>query len=280
MGVRLASALNLLKLWLFLALACALPALIGAVLGGWRGGAVFAFGALLAATAVYIYCDRVVLGMLRARELVQSEQPALRSLSERLAARMRVAKPRLYLLPDDFPRALVAGRGPSSSSLAVSQGFLSSASAAEIEGVVAHELAHVANRDVAVQSVAVIAATTLVELARLGGYAQRVFLFFLAPIASAIEHALLSPRREIAADKIAAAACGSPHGLADALARMEQASELVSFAASPTSEPLYALNPFALDGIARMFDTHPPFADRIRRLRKLDPQWREKLRAA
>ena len=92
-------------------------------------------------------------------------------------------------------------------------------------------------------------------------------------------HLLLSPRRELAADRAAAWLCESPHGLADALIRLEQAVELVEFSASPATEPLYTVNPFAEEGLALMFVTHPPLDERVRRLRALDPEWREKLRA-
>jgi len=101
-----------------------------------------------------------------------------------------------------------------------------------------------------------------------------------AEVSAAIVHLLLSPKREFAADAAAAAVCGSPHGLADALLRLERAAELVEFRASPTTEPLYTFNPFAEEGLARMFVTHPPVGERIRRLRSLDPDWSEKLRAA
>jgi heat shock protein HtpX len=102
----------------------------------------------------------------------------------------------------------------------------------------------------------------------------------LGPVAAAIEHLLLSPKREFAADRAAATFCGSPHGLADALLRLEQAGELVEFQANPATEPLYTLNPFAPEGVATLFSTHPPVGERVRRLRALDPEWRERLRAA
>ena len=102
----------------------------------------------------------------------------------------------------------------------------------------------------------------------------------LGPIAASFTHLLLSPRREFEADRLAAQLCESPHGLADALVRLEQASDLVSFEASPATEPLYTINPFAEEGLAKLFVTHPPVGERVRRLRELDPDWREKLRAA
>jgi heat shock protein HtpX len=147
--------------------------------------------------------------------------------------------------------------------------------------LIAHELAHVRNHDVAVQTASVTVAATLVELTRFAGYFQRGALFFFAPVAAAVENLLLSPKREFAADLNATALCGTPHGLADALLRIDQASELVSFAASPATEPLYPINPFDRnDRLARMFETHPPLAERVARLRELDPDWREKLLVA
>jgi heat shock protein HtpX len=281
LSVGLATARNLLKLWLLLAVFAAPPALIGAWLRGWNGAVLFLFVALLSEAAIYSHCDRITLSMLGARELVIGERPALHSAVERLAAKAKVVKPRLYFIPDGLPRSFSVGRGPTASTVVFSLGLLRSASPTELEGLVAHELAHIRNRDVAVQTTSVIFATTIVELSRIGGLLQRGLLFILAPVAAAVEHLLLSPKREYAADADAAVLCGSPHGLADALVRLEQASELVEFAAVPTSEPLYPVNPFSVDDrLARMFDTHPPFAERLRRLRALDPGWPEKLLVA
>jgi heat shock protein HtpX len=153
-------------------------------------------------------------------------------------------------------------------------------SPAELEAVLAHELAHVRHRDVVVQTSVVVVAATLLELSRVGGWFARVLLFFLGPLASAFVHLMLSPKREFLADEASAAICGSPHPMADALVRLDQASELVSFAGSPATEPLYTINPFMEVGLAALFVTHPPVGERVRRLRELDPDWRERLRAA
>lgn len=281
MSVRLSTARNLLKLWLLLAVFALPPTGIGYAVGGWRAATLFLFAALLTEATVYSYCDRIVLSLLGARELVIAERPDLHSLVERLAARAGVVKPRLYVIADGYPRSLSVGRGPTSSSVVFSRGLLTAASSAELEGLIAHELAHVRNHDVAVQTTSVAVGATIVELTRIGGFFQRGLLFFFAPIAAAVENLLLSPKREYAADLSAAVLCGSPHGLADALLRIERASELVSFAASPTTEPLYPINPFDReDRLARMFETHPPLPERIARLRELDPDWREKLLVA
>jgi heat shock protein HtpX len=122
---------------------------------------------------------------------------------------------------------------------------------------------------VLVQTFVVLFATTLVEASRLGGWFSRGLLYVFAPIASAFVHVLLSPKRELAADELAARATGGAHDLADALLRLDHASELVAFAASAATEPLYAIDPFENEGVARMFKTHPPLAGRINRLREL-----------
>jgi heat shock protein HtpX len=130
------------------------------------------------------------------------------------------------------------------------------------------------------QEVGAVLAGALIESTRIGGFLQRALLFLVGPLAAALVHLLLSPKREFAADRQAAELCESPHGLADALLRLEQASELVDFRASPATEPLYTINPFDERGLAAMFVTHPPTPERVRRLRELDPEWPEKLRAA
>jgi len=277
---RLLIIRNVLKAWALLVGACAVFALIGWALGGYRLLSIFVFCGALLAGALYWYSDRVVLGLVRARELPVGQSPSLHSTVERLAAVTGVAKPRLYLMDDGLPRALVAGRGPRGSTIAVSSGLLSAATPAELEAILAHELAHVRNRDVVVHTSVVVLAATLLELSRVGGWLSRALLFFLGPLASAFVHLMLSPKREFVADAAAAAICNSPHPMADALVRLDQASELVSFTGSPATEPLYTINPFIEVGLAALFVTHPPVGERVRRLRELDPDWREKLRAA
>jgi len=271
---------NVTKAWALLLGLCAALGALGWWLSGYRVGLVFVFCGLLLGVGAYWYADRVAMGMVGARELLSGEAPALHSTVERLALRGGVVKPRLYVIPDGFPRALSAGRGATSSALAVSTGLLALPAPAELEGVLAHEIAHVRNRDVLVQTTAVVLAASLVELSRVGGFMSRALLYVLGPVAASFVHLLLSPRREFEADRLAAELCESPHGLADALVRLDQASELVEFRASPATEPLYTINPFADEGLARLFVTHPPVGERVRRLRDLDPDWRQKLRAA
>jgi heat shock protein HtpX len=273
-------AWNVVKAWLLLIGGCAILAAIGWPLGGYRLASLLVFFGLLVAGMAYWYADRVALGMVGARELPLGEAPGLHSTVARLAGLARVAKPRLYLLRDGHPRALVAGRGTRGAAIAVSQGFLSAATPAELEGVLAHEVVHIRHRDVLLQTSVVVIAAALIEASRIGGWLERWLLFVLAPVAAALVHLVLSPKREFEADRVAAGLCGSPHGLADALIRLEQASELVEFRANPATEPLYTFNPFAEEGLGALFVTHPPVGERVSRLRGLDPDWREKLRAA
>jgi heat shock protein HtpX len=277
---RLLAARNIAKaLILYGVIAGGLFAL-GWWLGGVRLGSVFLVVGLLMAATVFWYGPRVILASLGARELQIAEAPALHSTAERLALIARVERPKLYLLADGHPRALSVGRGAGASGIALTRGLMTLLSPAELEGVLAHELAHARQRDSLVQTPVVLIAGWLVEASRIGGFLTRALLFVLGPVAASIVQVFLSPKRELAADLRAAEICGSPHPLADALVRIEQAEELISFRASPVTEPLYIINPFEPVGLAAMFSTHPPVGERIARLRALDPEWRDKLRAA
>jgi heat shock protein HtpX len=272
--VRFAAARNVAKGWLLLISVSGVLALVGWSIGGVRLLSIFVFAGLLLAGGAYWTFDRVVLGMVNARELPIAEGPLLHSTVERLAARAGVLKPKLYLIPNGLPLALATGRGPTYSSIALSSGCLSACPPAELEGVIAHELAHVKHRDVALQTAVVVLAASTIEFSRIGGFLSRALLFVLGPIAAACVHVLISPKREFEADRRAAELCGSPHGLADALLRLEQAAELVEFQASPATEPLWTFNPFMETGLAALFVTHPPVAERVRRLRGLDTEVR------
>jgi len=264
-----AVALNLTKALLLVAVLATALSGIGWLIGGMTTALLFAFCSLLTATGVYRYGDRALLGMLGARPFAVAEDPRLRSAADTMASKLGVRPPQLYLIPDGFPRLFAVGRGPSSSALAVSTGALRSLRREELEAAIAHELAHVRRRDVLVQTFVVLFAATLVEASRVGGWFSRFLLYILAPIGAAFVHLLLSPKRELQADALAARATGGAHDLADALMRLDRASELVEFAASPATEPLYSVDPFESEGIARMFKTHPPLETRIRRLREL-----------
>jgi heat shock protein HtpX len=268
---------NIVKSWLLVLALTGVFALIGWALGGIRLLSIFVFCALLLAAGAYWTFDRVVLGVIGARELPLGEAPLLHSTVERLAARAGIAKPRLYLIPDGVPIAAATGRGVRSSAVAVSTSCVAACSPAELEGVLAHEVAHVRLHDVQVQTAAAVTAVLMLETSRIGGWLERALLFVLGPVAAACVHLLVSPKREFSADRFAARLCDSPHGLADALIRLEQAAELVEFEGSPATEPLFTINPFAEHGLGALFVTHPPIEARVRRLRELDPTWRDRI---
>jgi heat shock protein HtpX len=276
----LLAARNVAKAYLLLGGFVAVFAALGWWINGLRLASVFFVVCLLMVATLYWYGPRIVLASLGARELTLAEGALLHTTVERLALRAGVSRPRLFLLADGHPRAFAVGRGASASALALSQGLVTALRPAELEGVIAHELAKVKHRDVIVQTPVVVLAGWLVEASRIGGWLERALLFVLAPVAASLVHVLLSPRRIFAADVGAARICESPHALADALIRLEQAIELVRFQASPVTEPLYTVNPFEPIGLAAMFSTHPPIGERVQRLRELDPEWRARLRAA
>jgi heat shock protein HtpX len=274
----LVAARNLAKTWLLVLVLAGIFAFVGWALEGIRLLSIFVFCALLLAAGAYWTFDRVVLGMLGARELPVGEAPLLHSTVERLSARAGIVKPRLYLIPDGLPLAAATGRGIRSSAIALTTGCVAACSPAELEGVLAHEISHVRLHDVQVQTAAAVAAAVTLEASRLGGFLERALLFVLGPVAAACVHLLVSPKREFAADRFAAGLCDSPHGLADALVRLDQAAELVAFEGSPATEPLFTVNPFAEHGLGALFVTHPAVGERVRRLRALDPAWHDRLR--
>lgn len=268
-GQRVAAARNIFKAWVLVLLLAAAFGGLGWLLADLRGVVLFGFCSILAASAAYAVGDRALLGSLGARPFALAEDPLLRSTADRLAAQLGILPPKLQLIDDGFPRACIVGRGPRGATLAVSTGLLTALTPGELEAVLAHELAHVRTRDVLTQTYAVLLATTLLEVTRIGGFLSRFLLAVLGPVAAAFTHLLLSPKRELAADRIAAELV-DPHDLADAIIRLDRAAELVEFSASPATEPLWTVSPFDhTERTARMFVTHPPIAERVAQLRAM-----------
>jgi heat shock protein HtpX len=266
---RGAVALNLLKAWLFVAFLAALLAAWAGSIGGTTTALLFAFCSLLAATGVYRYGDRALLGMLEARPFALAEDPLLRSAADTSAARLGVRPPQLYLIPDGVPPALRGRAGAGELDARRVLGRRSGPAPEELEAAIAHELALVRRRDVLVRPSS--CSSHRRSSRRAGSAAGSRASCCTSWRRSRLRSCTSSCRRSGSCARTSwlPARAARRHDLADALMRLDRASELVDFAASPATEPLYPVDPFESEGIARMFKTHPAARGRVRRLREL-----------
>ena len=256
------------------------------VIGFLIGGASTAVFFLLMAFAInffsYFFSDKMALKMSGAKPVSQSEAPKLYTAVEELTARAGLPMPRLYVIPQDQPNAFATGRNPKHSAVAVTRGILNLLSEDELRGVLAHELTHIRNRDILIQSVASAIGAAITYLAYMlmwfGGddesplsLVASLALVLLAPIAATIIQLSISRQREYAADAGGAQICGNPESLASALLRLEQGAQAIPMQVNQAAEPLYIVKPFKGGGIAGLFSTHPPIEERVRRLRQMRP---------
>ncbi|HEX7245875.1 MAG TPA: zinc metalloprotease HtpX [Solirubrobacterales bacterium] len=256
------------------------------VIGFLIGGASTAVFFLLMAFAInffsYFFSDKMALAMSGAKPVSQSEAPKLYTAVEELTARAGLPMPRLYVIPQDQPNAFATGRNPKHSAVACTRGILNLLSEDELRGVLAHELTHIRNRDILIQSVAsaIGAAITYVAYMLLWfgnddnsplAIVGQLATFILAPIAASIIQLAISRQREYAADAGGAEICGNPESLASALLRLEQGASAMPMQVNQAAEPLYIVKPFAAKGIAGLFSTHPPIEERVKRLRQMRP---------
>jgi heat shock protein HtpX len=254
---------------------------IGDMLGG-QSGLVVAFGfAVLMNFVSYWFSDKIVLRMYRAQE-VGPEHPFHR-LVARLARQANLPEPRVYVIPDHSPNAFATGRNPSHAAVAATQGILQTLDERELEGVIAHELAHIRHRDILISSVAATVAAAIMMLARMAQFAAffggarsddrdgpspigLLLTIILAPIAAMLIQAAISRSREFAADAGAATIVGSPYGLVDALRKIDRAAKQIPLNANPATAHMFIIKPFSTAGLMAMFSTHPPTEARIQAL--------------
>jgi heat shock protein HtpX len=275
-----------LRTWLFVAGLTALLVTAGALAGG---PFLYAFVALAVVMNVvgYWFSDRIALKVSRARPLAESEAPGLHAAVEELSHRAGIPTPRLYLVPSEQPNAFATGRSPARSVVAVTQGLLERMPPEQARAVLAHELAHIRNRDVLVSSIAALIAGSISAIANV---LQFSFLFggqddedagplgwigllatvILAPIAAALLQLAVSRQREYLADATAARLLGGGGPLADALETLERGTQAAPLAVNPAFAQLYIANPLPRAGLATLFATHPPIGERVRRLRTYD----------
>jgi heat shock protein HtpX len=254
---------------------------IGALIGGPKVAAGFLAFALLINFFAYFFSDKMALRMSRAEPIEESENPRLYQIVRELTTRAGLPMPRLYMIPQDQPNAFATGRNPKHSAVAVTRGITKLLSEDELRGVLAHELTHVRNRDILIQSVASAIGAAITYIAYLLlffgddesplGAIGALALFLLAPLAAGIIQMAISRQREFAADAGGAEICGNPESLASALLRLEQGAQAMPMEVNQAAEPLYIVKPFSSKGVAGLFSTHPPIEERVTRLRQMRP---------
>ncbi len=268
-------------------LIAALTALFGAV-GYALGGTSWAVGALVIAGLLNLVAlwqsDRLVLAAHHAVPVTRADDPVLYDMVERLARRAGLPMPALYVVPDPAPNAFATGRSPKHAAVAVTEGILHSMTREELEGVLGHEMAHIKNRDMLIQTVTATIAGAISMLANILGFAfmfggadddeggglGALLMIIVAPILAMIVQMAISRGREYEADRVGAQIAGNPRGLADALERLAAYHERVpSRVAAPAMQHLYIAQPLSGGSLASLLSTHPPIEERVRRLRMM-----------
>jgi heat shock protein HtpX len=278
---------NNAKTFMLLAAMTALFMGIGFAIGG-RNGIVFAFGfALIMNFVSYWFSDKIALSMSGAREVGPNDAPEYYGMVQRLAERAGLPMPRVYIIPEMTPNAFATGRNPKHSAVAATEGILQMLSREELEGVMAHELAHIQHRDILISTIAATFAGALSSLANmfmwtsmLGGHDDEdgggplgmvgaLLMMILAPIAAALIQMAVSRSREFEADRGGAAICGNPMALANALLKLERGAEVMPMHVNPATAHMYIVNPLRGESFAALFSTHPPTAQRVARLQEM-----------
>jgi heat shock protein HtpX len=274
---------NTFKTALLLGLLSAVLLFIGEALGG-RSGLVLAFGFAVVMNFVsYWFSDKIVLAMYRAQP-VGPDHPLSRIVA-RLAQQANLPMPKVYVIPDASPNAFATGRNPSHAAVAATEGIMRLLDEREIEGVMAHELAHVQNRDILISSVAATMAAAIMMVARMAQFAAMfggagrsddreggpspialLATMIVAPLAAILIQAAISRSREFAADATGAEIAGTPYGLADALRKLETASKRIPLNSSPATAHMFIVKPFSVSGMLSVFSTHPSTEARVRAL--------------
>jgi heat shock protein HtpX len=259
--------------------------LIGGLVGGARGAEFAFFIALAMNFFSYWFSDKMVLRAYGAQELDAAAAPELYSIVQELAHEAHIPVPRMYLIDTDTPNAFATGRNPKHAAVAVTRGILRICSREELKGVLGHELSHVINRDILTSSIAATLAGAIMILAswarwgaifggfggggddnRRGGLLELLVMAFLAPLAASLIQLAVSRTREYQADASGAHLTHNPLFLANALRKLEAANERMPMDAGPATAHLFIVNPLSAQGLTRLFSTHPPIEERIRRL--------------
>ncbi len=278
--------MNTLKVGVLLVVLTALLMWIGSLVGG-MSGVLVAFAVAMALNfGSYWFSDRIVLSIHRARPVSRADAPELYAMLDRICARAGIPTPRLYILPEQQPNAFATGRNPHHAAVAVTEGLLRSLQPHEVEGVIAHEVAHIKHRDTLTMTIVATIAGAVMMLSyvgrwalifsgrddRNGGGLALLLALIVAPIAATLVQLAISRAREFEADATGARLAGSPTGLASALANLERSARLMPAETVPSAAHLFIVNPFGGVGSAmlNLFRTHPPTEQRIARLRAME----------
>ncbi len=279
--------MNGVKTVLLLGLLSGLLLVGGEALGGRNGLYIGLFLAIAMNAASYFFSDKIALRMYSAQPVTESENSGVyrrvAPLVQNLSHRMGIPMPKLWAIPERSPNAFATGRNPAHASVALTAGLLELMDDRELEGVIAHELGHVKNRDILISSVAATLAAAITMLGRMalfagmmggrrddedsgGGALGGLFMMLLAPIAALLIQMAISRTREYAADRTAAQYTGTPHGLISALRKLEGWSKRIPLEASPATAHMFIIKPFSGGALMRLFSTHPSTEERVRRL--------------
>ena len=255
---------------------------IGYLIGGAGAALGFLFLAALLNMGSYFFSDKIALTMSRAKPISESEAPRLYQIVRELCTRAGLPMPRIYMIPVDQPNAFATGRNPKHAAVAVTRGIMQLLSEDELRGVLGHELTHVKNYDILITSVAATIGAAITYLGYMLlwfgnddnsplGLIGTLAMVLLAPLAATIIQLSISRQREFAADAGGAELTGNPESLASALLRLEEGAKAAPMQVNQAAEPLYIVKPFSGGGFAKLFSTHPPIDERVRRLRQMRP---------
>jgi heat shock protein HtpX len=255
---------------------------IGALIGGPQTALLFLVIALAMNLGIFFFSDRIALRMSGAQPMTEEQAPKIYEMVRELTTAAKMPMPDLYVIPQSQPNAFATGRSPNHSAVAVTAGITQLLSPEELRGVIAHELAHIRNRDTLTQAVAASIGGAITYLGYMllwfggdddspVGLIGSLALVLLAPIAATIIQLAISRQREYSADATGAQISGNPESLASALLRLEQGAAANPMQVNQATEALYIVKPFSGTGMAKLFSTHPPIEERVRRLRQMRP---------
>jgi heat shock protein HtpX len=281
--------MNIVKTGVLLGALTGLLMLIGGYFGGQQGVVIAFVFAMVMNFGSYWFSDKLILRMHKAQEVSESQAPDLYAMVKNLALKASLPMPKVYIIPEDTPNAFATGRNEHHAVVAVTEGILRILNKDELEGVIAHELAHIKNRDMLIGSVAATLAGAIVMLANMaqwaaifggasrdndeegGGIVGLILMAILAPIAATIIQMAISRSREYLADEGGARVSKKPYGLAGALEKLSRASQAVPMDANPSTAHMFIVNPLSGKSLMNLFSTHPPVEERIARLKSMRP---------